>query len=197
MYKTLLVGLLLGTTLLGGCRSTSGDRLPSTAVDNPDPIFGGTSKAKTANAGNEPAQSAPGTPTSQRGSGERIGPLSFPPNNTASPPPAANPGTSTGTAMLTSRVRPPVVEPVHDQQVQPAANTVPASNPAVVQEYRQRMNKYGVAGLSTKALGNGTWEAIGHFPSASQPNQLRRIEAQGATEADALLAILEQLEKPQ
>jgi hypothetical protein len=86
---------------------------------------------------------------------------------------------------------------MRDQQVQPAANNVPASNPDVVQDYRNRMNRFGVAGLRTKALGNGTWEAVGHFPVTAKPNELRRIEAHGATEADALLAILEQLEKPQ
>lgn len=59
------------------------------------------------------------------------------------------------------------------------------------------MTKFGVAGLRTKALPNGTWEAVGHFPTESKPDQLRRIETHGATESDALLAILEQLEKPQ
>lgn len=195
MLRKLTVLTLLSLGLVCGCRSTSNDRLPATAVDNPDPIFGGTAKLRPP-PGAENAPPLNGTPTGQSKSEDRIGPLQFQPRSSGSTPPP-NAGMSPGTAVLTSGVKPPAAEPIRDQQIQPAASTAPASSPEVVQEYRQRMNKFGVAGLRTKALSDGTWEAVGHFPTADQPNQLRRIEAQGATEADALLAILEQLEKPQ
>lgn len=200
-----LVSISICLLVLSGCRSTNGDRLPATAVDNPDPIFGGNAKLRQPPGGEQspgnvsvPANTATGTPTSQRsGSGDRIGPLSVQPRNPAPTEAAVGAGVAPGTANLTTGVRPPPPEPMHDQQVKPAANNVPASNPDVVQNYRTRMNRFGVAGLRTKALDNGTWEAVGHFPVTGKTNELRRIEAHGATEADALLAILEQLEKPQ
>ncbi len=199
-----LVSISICLLALSGCRSTNGDRLPATAADNPDPIFGGNAKLRQPPSGEQPsgnvsvpANTATGTPTSQRsGSGDRIGPLSVQPRNPAPTDAAVGAGVAPGTANLTTGVRPPV-EPMHDQQVKPAANNVPTSNPDVVQDYRTRMNRFGVAGLRTKALDNGTWEAVGHFPVTGKTNELRRIEAHGATEADALLAILEQLEKPQ
>jgi hypothetical protein len=200
-----LVSIIICGLALSGCRSANNDRLPATAVDNPDPIFGGNAKLHQPPAGEQPpgnvsvpANTATGTPTSQRSaSSDRIGPLSVQPINPGPTEVPVAPGVTPGTANLTTGVRPPPPEPIHDQQVKPAANNVPASNPDVVQDYRNRMNRFGVAGLRTKALDNGTWEAVGHFPVTAQPNQLRRIEAHGATEADALLAILEQLEKPQ
>lgn len=201
-----LVSIILCLLALGGCRSTNNDRLPATAADNPDPIFGGNAKLRQPPAGEQPpgnvsvpANTATGTPTSQQrsGSGDRIGPLNVQPRNPAPAEATVGAGVAPGTANLATGVRPPPPEPMHDQQVKPAANNVPASNPDLVQDYRNRMNRFGVAGLRTKALDNGTWEAVGHFPVTTQPNQLRRIEAHGATEADALLAILEQLEKPQ
>jgi len=200
-----LVIFLVCVLLVSGCRTTNNDRLPATAVDNPDPIFGGTAKLKQPPSGEQPPAgvTAPpnGTtaiPTSQRsGSTERIGPLSFQPRNSTSTEPPVTPGVTPGSANLTTGVRPPPVEPTPDQQVKPVTNTVPASNPELVQDYRNRMNRYGVVGLRTKALDNGTWEAVGHFPVNNQANQLRRIEATGTTEADSLMAIIEQLEKPQ
>lgn len=195
MSKLLAASIIVVTVILPGCRSTSNDRLPATAVDNPDPIFGGAGKAKQEQPPPGAGQSV-ATPTGQSKPNDRIGPLQVNPASTSKPIEPTS-GASPGTANLTSGVKPPVSEPIKDQAVQPAANTVPASSPEVVQDYRQRMNKFGVAGLRTKALPQGGWEAVGHFPTANQPNQLRRIEAHGATEADALLAILEQLEKPQ
>ncbi len=193
--------ILACSVILSGCRTTNGDRLPATAVDNPDPIFGANAKLREqppAGVAAPPAGGAPAVPTSQRtGSTDRIGPLAMQPRNPIPSETSVSPGVTPGTANLTLGVRPPASDAVRDSQVKPAANTAPASNPELVQEYRNRMNKFGVAGLRTKALDNGDWEAVGHFPVASQPNQLRRIEAHGATEADALLAILEQLEKPQ
>lgn len=201
-----LFSILVCTVILSGCRTTNGDRLPATAVDNPDPIFGANAKLRQPAAAEQPlagVTAPPGgvaaVPTSQRnGSSDRLEPL--PMLKPSKPVPTENSvsqGVTPGTANLALGVRPPPPEPIRDQQVKPVANTVPASSPELVQQYRDRMNKFGVAGLRTKALENGTWEAVGHFPVASQPNQLRRIEAQGTTEADALLAILEQLEKPQ
>ena len=203
MFRLSLIFICL--IALGGCRSTNNDRLPATAADNPDPIFGGNAKLRQPPAGEQPpgnvsvpANAVNGTPTSQRSaSGDRIGPLSVQPNNPGSTECPWLPELLQELPTLPPGVRPPPPEPMHDQQVKPAANNVPASNPDVVQDYRNRMNRFGVAGLRTKALDNGTWEAVGHFPVTAQPNQLRRIEAHGATEADALLAILEQLEKPQ
>lgn len=190
---------------LSGCRSTNGDRLPATAADNPDPIFGANAKLRQPAGGEQPPAGVtappggvPAVPTSQRtGSTDRIGPLSMQPRSPSPAESSVSPGVTPGTANLALGVRPPPPELIHDQQVKPVSNTAPASSPELVQEYRNRMNKFGVAGLRTKALGNGDWEAVGHFPVASQPNQMRRIEAHGTTEADALLAILEQLEKPQ
>lgn len=195
-----LFSILACTVMISGCRTTNGDRLPATAADNPDPIFGANAKLREQPpAGvSAPPGGAPAVPTSQRtGSTDRIGPLQMQPRTPTPAETSAPPGVTPGTANLALGVRPPPPEPIRDQQVKPAANTAPASSPELVQEYRNRMNKFGVAGLRTKALDNGDWEAVGHFPVASQPNQMRRIEAHGATEADALLAILEQLEKPQ
>lgn len=196
MYRAMGCCLLFGLVLSSGCRTGSDDRLPVTAVDNPDPIFGGAGKPKTTQGNNN--QPVAGTPTGQQRSQEdRIGPLSFTPKSTAPTQSTTLPGGSPGTASLTNGVKPPQPDKPVDQQVQQMGSVVPASNPAVVEEYRQRMSRFGVAGLRTKALANGTWEAVANLPSTSQPNQMRRIETQGATEADALLAIVEQLEKPQ
>jgi hypothetical protein len=184
--------------LLAGCRSTSSDRLPATAAENPDPIFGGTAKLRqpVTENGSATFSATPAGQGQRNNNSDRIGPLTFQPRQT-SPVEAAPAGMPPAPAVLTTQVKEPKTEPVRDAQVQPAQGYQPASSPQVVEEYRQRMNRFGVAGLRTKGLPNGTWEAVGHFPVASQPNQLRRIEANGANEADALLAILEQLEKPQ
>ncbi|MFT3879095.1 MAG: hypothetical protein QM703_05465 [Gemmatales bacterium] len=203
MFRLFLI--LACTIILSGCRTTNGDRLPATAADNPDPIFGANAKLRQPVAGEQPPAGvtappggAPAIPASQRsGSTDRIGPLQMQPRNSTPVESSVTPGVTPGAANLTLGVRPPPPEPIRDQQVKPVANTTPASSPELVQDYRNRMNKFGVAGLRTKALDNGDWEAVGHFPVASQPNQMRRIEAHGATEADALLAILEQLEKAQ
>lgn len=186
--------------MLSGCRTTNGDRLPATAADNPDPIFGANAKLREQppSGVSAPPGGAPAVPTSQRsGSSDRLESIPLTPTRPAPTVSTVSPGVTPGTANLALGVRPPPPEPIRDSQVKPVANTAPASSPEVVQDYRNRMNKFGVAGLRTKALDNGDWEAVGHFPVASQPNQMRRIEAHGATEADALLAILEQLEKPQ
>lgn len=202
MGNHLLVIVLL-SVLLTGCRTTNGDRLPATAADNPDPIFGGTAKLRQSQEKEPPAVASttstppPGMPTSQRSAGDRIGPLGFQPKSTPVANTAPPPGITPGTANLATGVKPPEPESVRDQQVQPVSNNVPASSPEVVNDYRNRMNRFGVVGLRTKALPNGTWEAVGHFPVPSKPDQLRRIETQGVTEADALLAILELLEKQQ
>jgi hypothetical protein len=182
--------LVLAAFLLTGCRTTHDDRIPATAVDNPDPTFGGTAKAKNLAEGNKDIS---GTSTAQNKTrDDRIGPLTVKPPEKEKP---SDPGTgfSPTTATLTKQVKQPA--PVRDTQVQPVQNTLPASNPEVVQNYRQRLTPFGVTGLRTKALESGAWEAIAHFPAPNDPNQLRRIEAQGTTEADALLAIVEQVEK--
>lgn len=199
------VSIAICILVLSGCRSTNGDRLPATAAENPDPIFGGNGKLRPPPGGEQPpagVTAPPGgaaaIPTSQRtGSTERIGPLSFQPQSPAPSEAPVTPGITPGAANLTTGVRPPPADPIRDQQVKPATNNVPSSNQEVVQDYRNRMNRFGVVGLRTKALENGTWEAVGHFPVNTKPDQLRRIEAHGPTEADALLAILEQLEKQQ
>lgn len=190
--------ILLICALLAGCRSTDNDRLPVTAVDNPDPIMGGNAKLRQPGGQDTTPAVAAGTPTGQqKTSQDRIGPLTFQPKSAPPPEPVNSAGVAPGTAMLTSQVKEVRPEPVRDTQVQPVQNAVLVSSPEVVQSYRQRLTPYGVAGLRTKALTNGTWEAVAHFPSPSKPNEMRRIEAHGATEADALLAIVEQVEKPQ
>lgn len=211
MTRLLTVCLVL--VVITGCQTPHSDRIPATAVDNPDPIFGGTSKPGQVSpppvvAGNQtqPVVSSPptsnnglpATPTGQKqpASTERIGPLNFQQKPVSPPPAEPIAGLSPGTANLTSQVKDVKPPPVQDSQVQPVQGYLPASNPQIVQEYKQRMIQHGVVGLRTKPIGNGSWEAVGHFPTPDQPNQLRRIEAQGVTEADALLAIVEQLDKP-
>lgn len=212
MTRILTGCIILSLTI--GCQTPHSDRIPATAADNPDPIFGGTSKppagqsAPPSVASNQaqPSVSAPpgtanpvsATPTGQRQptSTERIGPLNFQQKPSSPPPIEAIAGISPGTANLTNQVKEVKPPPVQDSQVQPAQGYVPASNPQIVQEYKQRMIQHGVVGLRTKPIGNGSWEAVGYFPTPDKPDQLRRIEAQGVTEADALLAIVEQLDKP-
>jgi hypothetical protein len=194
LFRLSIGALLIMLTSVTGCRSTSNDRIPATAVDNPDPIFGGTAKAKNLADGNKEVAGAPTSQTKTRD--DRIGPLTVPARQEKSAEPNNVSGASPGTASLTGLVKQPKPEPVKDAQVQPVQNTLPVSNPDVVQNYRQRLIPFGVVGLRTKPLGSGAWEAIAHFPAPDDPNQLRRIETQGVTEADALLAIVEQVEKP-
>jgi hypothetical protein len=110
-------------------------------------------------------------------------------------------GTSPGTAVLTLGVKEPPSDDAAqqarpaNQTIQPTASFVPASNPEVVLSYRKQLNEKGAVGLRTKQLEAAKWAAIAHFPTADKPDQLRRIEAQGTTEADALSAIVEQLGK--
>ncbi|HQR42124.1 MAG TPA: hypothetical protein PLX97_05555 [Gemmatales bacterium] len=194
MYRWLVCTILILVTV--GCRSTNGDRLPATAVDNPDPIFGGTAKLKNQDKEKDAVVAAVPTGSGQKApAADRIGPLTIQPKQTnTSTESSPVPGTP-GTASLTNQVKEVKPAPVQETQVQPVQAQLTASNPQVVQDYRQRMATYGVAGLRTKNLGNGTWEAVGHFPTPEQPDQLRRIEAQGTSETDALQAIIEQLEK--
>jgi hypothetical protein len=201
--------ILLFVISIFGCRTSGYDRIPTTAVDNPDPLLGGIAKplagadsAVTANPTNSanPARAAdssgvPAAPTAQRNVAQpdRIGPLAaaLPPKATLEP--TTSNGTTPGTAVLTLGVKEP--QPEANQTISPAGSVIPASNPEVVQGYRKQLNEKGAIGLRTKELEGTKWEAIAHFPTADQPNHLRRIEAQGATEAEALSAIIEQLEK--
>lgn len=187
---------VLVLNLLVGCRSTNGDRLPATAVDNPDPIWGGQGKLKTADKDKDKEPNTEkdrlpvvATTNEKQPSPEQIGKL------TVKPPPKQSSETSSmpTAASLTSQVKEP--KPVQEQPVQPVQATLPASDPQVVQNARQRLTPFGVVGLRTKNLGQAGWEASAHFPVPNEPQQLRRIEAQGATESDALLAIVEQVEK--
>jgi len=196
--------------LVAGCRTQGYDRIPATAVDNPDPLMGGAAKPRTnadpAVAANptKPAETAtspvssgvPASPTAQRTQPQpdRIGPLTVNPPPKATLEPAASTGISPGTASLTLGVKEPQPDQP-DQNIRPAGSFIPAANPEVVQSYRKQLNEKGAIGLRTKQLEAAKWEATAHFPTADQTNQLRRIEAQGTTEADALLAIIEQLEK--
>jgi len=190
--KHISLVLILSAGLIG-CRTTNNDRIPATAVGNPDPIFGGTAKAKNMAEGNKEVAAVPASQTKTKE--DRIGPLTVQPPSNKPVEPLVTSGTSPGTASLTGQLKYPQAEPVKDTQVQAVQNTLPTSSPEVVQNYRQRLTPYGVVGLRTKPLGNGAWEAVGHFPSPNDPNQLRRIETQGVSEADALLAIVEQVEK--
>lgn len=194
-----ILALVLLSGCIVGCRTTDHDRLPATAVDNPDPIMGGNAKLRPPPGQDNTPAVAAATPTGQQKptSQDRIGPLTFQPKSTPAPEPVNTPGLAPSTASLTRQVKEVPPEPTRDPQVQPVQNAVPASSPEVVQNYRQRLAPYGVVGLRTKAIANGTWEAVAHFPLPSRPNDLRRIEAHGATESDALLAIVEQVEKPQ
>lgn len=201
--------VLLFVISIFGCRTAGYDRIPATAVDNPDPLLGGVAKPRSgtdsavvANPTNpaSPARTAdssgvPATPTAQRNlaQSDRIGPLTVAPPPKATLEPTASNGITPGTAALTLGVKEP--QPESDQTIHPAGSVIPASNPEVVQGYRKQLNEKGVIGLRIKQLEAAKWEAIAHFPTADQPNQLRRIEAQGTTEADALSAIIEQLEK--
>lgn len=193
LFRLAIGALLVMLTGMMGCRTTNNDRIPATAVDNPDPVFGGTAKAKNLAEGNKEVVGAPTGQTKTRD--DRIGPLTVPARQEKTAEHNNVSGASPGTASLTGLVKQPKPEPVKDTQVQPVQNTLPVSSPDVVQNYRQRLTPFGVVGLRTKPLGNGAWEAIAHFPAPNDPNQLRRIETQGVTEADALLAIVEQVEK--
>ncbi|HMO34546.1 MAG TPA: hypothetical protein PKA06_00750, partial [Gemmatales bacterium] len=106
-----------------------------------------------------------------------------------------NPGIPPGTAALTKQVKQPITQAAVDTTIQPVQNNPGTSNPELLQHYRQKLTPFGLAGLRTKPLESGVWEAIAHFPLPDDPSQLRRIETQGMTEADALQAILEQIEK--
>jgi hypothetical protein len=191
---------LLFLNLLVGCRSTNGDRLPATAVDNPDPLWGSQGKLKTTDKDKDPQsekdrQPAVAAANEKQPSPERIGKLTVQPPPKSSKDTSSSSGTIPTAASLTSQVREPKpVVPV-ESPVQPAQATLSASDPMVVQNYRQRLTPFGVVGLRTKNLGASGWEASAHFPVPGEAQQLRRIEAQGATESDALLAIVEQVEK--
>src|SRR5207253_5012974 len=102
---------------------------------------------------------------------------------------------SPGAATLTMGVKEPKPEAPADQNVRPVSNFAPVSNPEVVQGYRKRLLDLHATSPKTRQLENGTWEAVAYFEASDKPGQLRRIEAQGTSEADALLAIVEQVER--
>ena len=201
-----IVLLLIAATL--GCRTPGYDRIPATTVDNPDPLLGGVAKPRSttdsavAAGPTKSAESAPGpsgaiaSPTAlqTQNQPDRIGPLAVAPPPKAALQPTDNSGLSPGTAVLTLGVKEPQPE-TPDQTIRPAGSVIPAANPEVVQSYRKQLNEKGAIGLRTKQLEAAKWEAIAHFPTTAKADQLRRIEAQGTTEADALAAIVEQLEK--
>ncbi len=141
-----------------------------------------------------------GTPTGQRieprGAGvapDRIGPLTVASPSQPRVDSTAQGGAGSGTASLTLGVREPKWDAA-EGQIRPASTFVPTANPEAVLSYRKQLHDLGAIGVKTKQLEITRWEAFGHFQDVGQSGQMRRIEAQGATEADALLAILEQLQ---
>jgi hypothetical protein len=193
--------LILGS--LSGCQGPGYERIPATAVNNPDPLLGSTLRVK-----NDPAPTpdstaaapakteAPVTPTSQRPNDtNRIGPLTFRPSTPA--PPVKHPADAfqPGTASLTLGVKEPKPETPAESPIRPVANVAPASDPEIVRGYRQRLIALRASSPKTRLLENGVWQAVAHFDVDDKTGQVRRVEAHGVTEADALLAILEQVER--
>jgi hypothetical protein len=206
-----LVRGIICVALFAGCRTQGYDRIPATTVENPDPLLGGAVKLRpdapvadaapasttpnhgSANASNSTNVAASPTAQRQQTPPDRIGPLTATPPLAARTPVEINTSSiSPGTASLTLGVREP--QSIADQNVQPASSFIPAAHPELVQGYRKQLSDRGAVGLRTKQLEAAKWEAMAHFPATGQGNQFRRIEAQGTTEADALLAIVEQLD---
>jgi hypothetical protein len=202
--------LILSAGLLAGCQGTGYDRIPATVVDNPDPLLGGAAKPRQDGSpqtgpapqdGFRPSAPVAATPTAQPGAAapaqpiDRIGPLTASPSPKTGPSQPAQPGMTPATASLALGVRQPAYDSPIDQQVQPASGFIPTPNPQAVQKYRQQLTDLGAIGLRTRQLDATHWLAAGNFPETGRPNSIRRVEAQGLTEADALLAIVEQLEK--
>jgi hypothetical protein len=198
---------LLIVSLLSGCKGPGYDRIPATAVDNPDPLMGSRlpkvdttappSKTETA-AVPAGGTEAPATPTSQRPTEpNRIGPLTYRPSTTAQQPKQPADAFSPGAATLTMGVREPKPETPTDQNVRPASSFAPVSDPEVVKGYRKRLLDLLATSPKTRLLDSGAWEAVAYFEATDRPGELRRIEAQGVSEADALLAIIEQVQRKQ
>ncbi len=198
--KVFVCVLTLG--LLAGCRGPGYERIPATAVDNPDPLLG-SRIPKTDLSGPPPAETAvaprtetPLTTTSQpRTSENRIGPLTFRPTTTAQQSRQPADAFSPGAATLAVGAREPKPELPADQNVRPASTFAPVSDPEVVKGYRQRLLTLNATSPKTRQLESGAWEGVAYFEDPRSPGELRRIAAEGVSEADALLAILEQVER--
>jgi len=194
---------LLTFGLLTGCQGPGYERIPATAVDNPDPLLSsripkadmsGPPPAEMAAAG--PKTDMPVTTTSQpRTTENRIGPLTFRPTTSAQQPPQPADVFSPGAASLAVGAREPKPALPADQNVRPASTFAPVSDPEIVKGYRQRLLALNATPPKTRPLDSGAWEAVAYFEDPRRPGELRRISAEGVSEADALLAILEQVER--
>jgi hypothetical protein len=200
-----LFGILFAS-LLAGCQGAGYDRIPATAADNPDPLMA-SRLPKVDTAAPPPAKSevvattptgpeAPVTPTTQRSNDpNRIGPLTYRPTSTGTGPKQPADTYSPGPATLTMGVKEPKLENNADQNVRPASTFAPVSDPEVIKSYRKRLLELGATSPKTRLLDNGAWVAFAYFEAPDKPGELRRIETQGVSEADALLAILEQVQR--
>jgi hypothetical protein len=197
---------LLIVSLLAGCKWAGYDRIPATAVDNPDPLMGSrlpkvdtsAPPEKTETAAVSPTMETPATPASQRNVEQnRIGPLTYRPAATAPPPKQPADAYSPGPATLTMGVKEPKPDTPADQNIRPASTFAPVSDPEVVKGYRRRLLDLRATTPKTRLIDSGAWEAVAYFEATDKPGELRRIEAQGVSEADALLAIIEQVQRKQ
>lgn len=191
---------LLALGLLAGCRGPGYERIPATAVNNPDPLLGNripktdlSDPPPTDTASAPRNTEAPATPTTQRNGESRIGPLTFRPTAAAQQPRQPADAFSPGTATLAVGVREPKPEPPVDQNVRPVSTFAPVSDPEVVKGYRKRLLDLNATAPKTRQLENGAWEAVAYFETPDKPGELRRIAAEGVSEADALLAIVEKV----